>query len=426
MIVVEPDQAVPAGAMSKLHAAGVREVALPAQPRAVRCWAEALQPIVFEVAKLPSLVLFVTERVSQLLDVGAELVRLGSDRLDLAISGDHGVLRVVDPPTYTIVRALDRDHGLRVFAPDPAGQEAVWTELGFHHPLADHLRPERGMLLLVARDGWTTIRDEGWMPLDAALELTVPERAPVITPGSMPERRKIELRLSSGRRDVTSLWVIREDAVGRIDKLLEYLPEEVVGRVMFAVTAEQPLVVILRARTGRHPAPDLSLVAEEYAPLHNMADVYAPTGAIIEPPLRRERLRSILGIDAREVMWLARENTNKFRVERIADDAFSPLGEWADYVLHASAPAMTPWVRSPIYEFAPYVSAGLEWASERGPSEHDDGAEAKRKKKPERARAVVEEAPTPQPKPATPKASKAATLPSDQPQLCAACSVRSV
>jgi len=416
MIVVEPDEAVPVGAMSKLRAAGVRDVALPAKPRAVRCWAEALRPIVFEVAKLPSLVLFVTERVSQLLDVVAELVRLGSDRLDLAISGDHGVLRVIDPPTYTIVRALDRDHGLRVFAPDPAGQEAVWTELGFHHPLADHLRTERGMLLLVARDGWTTIRDEGWMPLDAALELAVPERAPVTIPGSMPERRKIELRLSSGRRDVTSLWVIREDAVGRIDKLLEYLPEEIVGRLMFAVTAEQPPVVILRARTGRHPAPDLSLVAEEYAPLHNMADVYAPTGAIIEPPLRRERLRSILGIDAREVMWLARVNTNKFRVERIVDDAFSSLGEWADYVLHASAPAMTPWVHSPIYEFAPYVSSGLEWASERTPRERDDGAEAKRKKKPERERAVVEIVPTPQPKPTTPKASKAATVPSDQPQ----------
>lgn len=245
LIIVEPDQAVPAGPLSKLRAAGVREVALPGEARAVRCWAEALQPTAFEAAKLPSLVLFVTERVSQLLEVAAELVRLGSDRLELAIAGDHGVLRVVDPPTYTIVRALDRDHGLRVFAPDLAGQEAIWTELGFHHPLAGQLRTERGRLLLVARDGWTTIRDEGWMPLDAALELAVPERAPALVPGSMPERRKIELRLSSGRREVTSLWVIREDAVGRIDKLLEYLPEEVVGRLMFAVTAEQPPIVIV-------------------------------------------------------------------------------------------------------------------------------------------------------------------------------------
>ncbi len=416
-IVVEPDKALTAGVMSKLRAAGVVDTPLPAKARAIRCWAEALPPVAVGVTKLPSLVLFVTEAVSQLLDVAAELVRLGSDRLDLAIAGDHGVLRVVDPPTYTIVRALDRDHGLRVFAPDLQGQEAVWTELGYHHPLAPNLRTDRGMLLLVARDGWKSIRDEGWMPLDAALELAVPERAKPIAPGAMPERRKIELRLSSGRRDVTSLWVIREDAVGRIDKLLEYLPEEVVGRLMFAVSSDQPPVVILRARTGRHPAPDLSLVAEEYAPLHGMADLYAPTGAIVEPPLRRERLRTILGIDAREVMWLARVGASKFRVERIADEAFTPLGDWAEYVLHASAPAMTPWVRSAVFDFAPYVSSGLEWASERTSREHDDGGEAKRKKKqggPQRA-VGVEEVSLPQPKPATPKASKAATEKSQEP-----------
>ena len=410
MIVLQPDRPVPAGVLQKLRAAGVGEAALPSDARPVRCWAEALAPVAVGVAKLPSLVLFLTERVAGLLDVAAELVRLGCDRIDLSIAGDHGVLRVVDPPTYTIVRALDRDLGLRVFAPDPAGQELVWTELGYHHPLAEHLRPERGVLLLVscqagARDGWRTIRDEGWMSLDAALELAVPERGERLAPGAMPERRKVELRLSSGRRDVTSMWVIRDDAVAKVDKLLEYLPEEVVARLTFAVSSDTPPVVILRARTGRQAAPDLSIAAEEYAPLHGMADVYAPTGAIVEPPLRRERLRSILAIEAREVMWLARTAGNKFRVERINDDAFTPLGEWADYVLHASAPALTPWVRSTAFDFAPYVSTGLEWASER-PRDHDD-LEAKRKKRDrakQPAHVIEEDVPSAQPRPATPKA----------------------
>jgi hypothetical protein len=407
-VVIEPDRAVPAGVLAKLRAAGVVEAALPAGAHAVRCWAEALAPVAVGVDKMPSLVLFLTERVSDLLDVAAELVRLGCDRLDLAIAGDHGVLRVVDPPTYTIVRALDHDHGLRVFGPDPAGQEQTWTELGYRHPLAEHLRPEKGLLLLASRDGWRTIRDEGWMALDAALELAVPERAAPLAPGAMPERRKIELRLSAGRRDVTSLWVLRDDAVAKIDKLLEYLPEEIVGRLMFAVGDGDQPTVIVRARTGRHPAPDLSLAAEEYSPLHGMPDVYAPTGAIVEPPLRRERLRSILGIDAREVMWLARAGGTRFRVERISDDAFTPLGEWADYVLHASAPALTPWVRSTIYDFAPYVSTGLEWASERPARDLDDAFDAKRKKRDrgKPAAIVVDDEPAiQQPKPATPKPS---------------------
>jgi hypothetical protein len=411
MIVLEPDKALSTNVLAKLRAAGVRDAAMPIKMVAVRCWAEALLPVAIGVETVPALALFVTERVADVLDVAAELVRLGCDRIEISISGDHGVLRVVDPPTYTIVRALDRDHGLRVFGPDPAGQEAIWTELGYHHPLAEHLRTERGVMLLASRDGWRTIRDEGWMSLDKALELAVPESADKIVPGAMPARRKIELRLSSGRRDITSLWVLRDDAIGKIDKLLEYLPEDVVGRLMFAVSDATPPTVILRARTGRQAAPDLSLVAEEYAPLAGMADVYAPTGAIVEPPLRRERLRMILAIDAREVMWLARVENNRFRVERISDDAFTPLGEWADYVLHANAPALTPWVRSTVYDFAPFVSTGLEWASER-PRDHDDG-EARRKKKErggkERAAAVEEDVAMPA---ARPVAAKAAPKPS--------------
>ncbi len=404
-IVIEPERAVPATVLARLRAAGVAELALPAGARTVRCWAEALAPVAIGLADLPALVMFVTERVADLLDVAAELVRLGCDRIELAIAGDHGVLRVVDSPTYTVVRALDRDRGLRAYGPDPVGQEQIWTELGYHHPLAEHLRPEPSMLVLVSRDGWTTVRDEGWMTVDAALELAVPERAAPLVPGAMPARRKIELRLSSGRRDVTSLWVLRDDAVARIDKLLEYLPEEVVARLTFAVSDGPQPTVIVRARTGRHPAPDLSLVAEEYAPLGGMADVYAPTGAIVEPPLRRERLRSILGIEAREVMWLARGEGARFRVERIPDDAFTPLGEWADYVLHASAPALVPWIRATDFDFAPYVSTGLEWASERPARALDDTFDAKRKKRDRGRPAAVgadAAAPAPQATPVTP------------------------
>jgi len=431
-VIFEPDKPLPSAVLAKLRGAGVRvDAQLPAAARPVRCWAEALAPRkaatvhakvgdrsgtwgASAVGEIPSLVLLVTERVSDIIDLAAELVRLGCDRQDLLVSGDHGVVRVVDPPTYTVVRAIDHDRGMRVFAPDPSGQEQVWVELGYSHPLADHLRADKGTLLLVSREGvWSAVRDEGWLPLDAALELAVPGRAGPHVPSKMPERRRVELRLSAGRRDVPSLWVLRDGAVAIVDKLLEYLPEEIVGRLVFAVSGDTAKpTIIIRARTGRHPAPDLSLGtgAEEYAPLNQMPDVYAPAGAIVEPPLRRERLRSILGIEPREVMWLARTGDNKFRVERIADDAFAPLSEWADYVLHASAPSIVPWMRSSVFDFASYVSTGLEWASERPPSiDDEDEREKKRKKRGQRQPAVVvedEPAPAPVPKPATPKPPK--------------------
>lgn len=398
-VILAPDKALSKAALAKLHAAGVVvDAALPTAFRAVRCWAEALPPTRVARPEIPALVLLVTRSPAQLVELAAELVRLGCDRQELMIAGQFGVIRVVDPPTYSVVRALDREDGLRVFAPDPAGQETVWTELGFRHPLADHLRAEAGTLLLVAPDRWVTLPDRDWLGLDAALELAVPGDQRVLAPGKLGARRKIELRLSAGRRDVPSLWVLRHGGVAAIDRLLAYLPEDVVARLTFAVSGE---LVIVRARTGRHPPPDLALEpttggAEEYAPLAQMPDVYAPAGAIIEPPLRRERLRTILGIESREVMWLARvgraaageaasarpqANSDAFRVERIADAAFTPLAEWADYVIHASAAALVPWMRASTFEFAPFVSTGLEWTSAPPVDDPPDDAADTRKRK---------------------------------------------
>src|SRR5580704_14679114 len=109
-IVLEPEKHVPAAVAAKLRAAGVQvDAALPSRARSVRCWAEALGPVRNATPELPSLVLFETERAADLIDLAAELVRLGCDRQELLIAGDRGVIRVVDPPTYTIVRALDRE-----------------------------------------------------------------------------------------------------------------------------------------------------------------------------------------------------------------------------------------------------------------------------------------------------------------------------
>jgi len=396
VILLEPDRPLPRTVLAKLGALGIAtDVKLPANAKPVRCWAEALAPVRVVSDARPSLVVFVTPRVADIVELAAELVRLGCDRQELLVAGDRGFVRVVDPPTYTIVRAIDRDGGLRAFVPDPKGQDAVWCELGYHHPLASELHAERGTLLLVAADAWVTIPGDTWRRLDAALELVVPHGA-ALEPGKLPARRRIELRLSAGRRDVPSLWVIREGGIAAIDRLLEYLPEDVVSRLVFAVTPGDAPTVILRARTGRHPAPDLSLGnALEYAPLLQMPDVYVPVGALVEPPLRRERLRSILDIAKGDVMWLARDIENRIRAERIADTAFQPLSEWADYMLHANAAALEPWTRSSLFDFTPYMSSGREWA-DASPLDDDREDRGRRRRKPVRDEPVTV-APPPRP-----------------------------
>ncbi|MGE0870836.1 MAG: hypothetical protein AB7P03_19875 [Kofleriaceae bacterium] len=363
-MVLAPDAPLPRSSLAKLRDAGIpTDAALPNTARAIQCWAEAIAPVARPVTASPSLVMFVTQ-ASKLVDVAAELVRLGCDRQELLIAGDVGVLRVVDPPTYTVIRAIDREDGLAVFVPDPIQQEAVWCELGAHHPLADQLRPASGNMLLIGRAGWLSIASQGWLTLDAALDLTVTGGATLRPAAQLPARRKVMLRLAQGRRESPSLWVIRTNAIAEIDRMLEYLPEEVVARLTFAATGGGNPTIIVRARTGRQPPPDLVLAAEEYAPVAQMPDVYAPAGTIVEPPLRRERLRAILGVEPGDLIWLARAGAGRseFTVERIADQAFTSLSDWADYVLHASAPALVPWMKSATFDFASYVSTGLEWS----------------------------------------------------------------
>lgn len=358
-IVLEPDQLLPPLALHQLRAVGVAvDAERPRDVRRVRCWAEAVPPRRTPVAAIPSLLLLVTERVEQLVELAAELLRLGCDRQELLAAGGLAAIRVVDAPTYTVMRALDREDGLLAFAPDPPDQDAVWTELGYRHPLADRLRAESGTLLLVGCDRWRTLRDAGWRGLDAVVELTAPEHRPALV-AELPPRRTIELRLSSGRRVAPSLWVIRHGGIAAIDRLLAYLPEDVVARLTFAATGGDAPIAIVRARGGRHAPPELALGAEEYAPIADMPDVYAPAGAIVEPPLHRERLRTILGATGGDVLWLAALPERRFRVERIADDAFRPLADWADYVLHTSAPALVPWLRATELDFAPMVVAAL-------------------------------------------------------------------
>lgn len=391
-LFLAPEAALSDKTVQALRAAGVTvDADLPGDAQPVGCWAEALGLIRAPLTHTPPLALLATSDRETLIDVAAELLRLGCERQELLVTTDGGLLRVVDPPTYTVVRAADRDRGLRGYVPDPHGQETVWTEIGFRHPLASRLTADKGHLLLVARDGWRMVRDDGWKSLESALELTVGSVPVERVAQPLKQRRKVELRFAPGRREAPSLWVIRRGGTAAVDRLLEYLPEEIVGRLTFAAAGRNATTlsvpgmrlddlaegaIILRARAGRHGPPDLSLPAEEYAPLAHMPDVYAPAGAIVEPPLRRERLRETLGVEQGHVSWLAPLDPSwagspgtpirgPFRVERITDSAFVPLTEWADYVIHASMPALQPWQRAVVFDFAPFVSTGLEWASER-------------------------------------------------------------
>src|SRR5262249_20671300 len=84
----------------------------------------------------------------------------------------------------------------------------------------------------------------------------------------------------------------------------------------------------------------------------------------------------------------------------IADGAFAPLADWADYIVSANTPSLEPWVAASSFDFAPFVSSGLEWGV--APARTTDDEPDRKKKKPERTNPVVVE-PQTAPPPVEPK-----------------------
>ncbi|ATB37124.1 hypothetical protein CYFUS_002545 [Cystobacter fuscus] len=357
---------------------------------AVSCWAELLP-----VRRMPDLdvpigpVLFLAAHERELLPLAGELLRLGCDRQELCLAGSgserRALLRAVAPPYFTLTRAIDRIAGLRAFAPVTAGSQGVWMELGHTHPMAQALRASPGTLLLLPGEGrWMTAPDGPWLDLYQLVDLPLPQPAEDWVPRPVPGRLSVPLRLRQAARvEPASLWVLRENAVAQVESLVHSLPEALLAQLRFAVSGppEAPHVV-LRARPGREKPPELGLSATAYAPLPQLPTLYLPCDALLEPPLRGDRLRALLTPDADTVTWLHPTGQGAFRAERLPERAFQPLDEWVEYVLDTGAVALEPWVRGATFDFAAFEGTDTGPSEESSPSakEEEPGRRSSRRR----------------------------------------------
>jgi hypothetical protein len=351
---VEPAVAVPGPARRALETAGV-QVRAPTVPLAsVSCWAEALTPRrVGEPAGPVGTVLLSVGNERALLEVCGELLRLGCHRQELCLAAGAGpsLVRVEDPPWFVLSRALDRLDGLRAFTPARPGQTAVWIELGYAHPLHGALAAPDGGLVLVTGEGEWWRRPAGeWLDVD---QLVVPAGLPVaqqLAPTADAPRLRVPLRLArAGPGEAPTLFIVR-DGRATVEALVRATPEAQLDHVLFVVAGD---TVILRVRPGRE-ANAGALPGEAYARVGELPNLFAPAGLTIEPPLRRDRLRTWLGPDPDEVTWLSPTDEG-FRREAVLDAAFRPLSEWVDYVMDEAAPVLDAWVKSATFDFEPFT-----------------------------------------------------------------------
>lgn len=328
----------------------------PADARHARCWAELVRVQRAELGDVDRRqILFVLPDGGPdgVIDIAAELLRLGCDRQELRQTGSWSLLRVVAPAYYTLSRALDRVSGLRAFV--AGGPDRLYIEAGYTHPLASFLRPRPGQLLLLSPDRpWLSLEEGSWTDLYEVVRLSVPGAIVEHAPREALPELVVRLRLARGRAgEAPTLWILRVDAVEKMERLLANLPEEAALGFLFAVTEGPAPVVLVRSRPSSRRGATLELDAEAFTPHPQIASLFIPSGMSLEPPLRRDKLRDLLAPDADKIAWVSADGDG-VRVERIDEAAFRPLGEWVDYVIDQEAVHLGGWVRGASFDFSAF------------------------------------------------------------------------
>ncbi len=403
---LSPSVAVGPRARRALKAAGVDVRDATLRLSLVSCWAEALPPNrIGEPAGALSQVVFAIGGQKSLLEVCGELLRLGCDRQELRMlehPSIHGLVRVSEPPWYVLSRALDHLDGLRAFVPTPPGQDRLWTEVGFSHPLDAALdAPAETMLLINGNGTWWRVPEGGWTDVD---QLIIPAGLPVAIPrGAEPELPRIEVRVSlarSARPEAATLFLLKQGRAA-VEALVRGMPEAQLENVLFVVIGE---TVVLRARPGRETNTG-ALPGDPYARVLDLPNLFAPLGFTVEPPLRRDRLRTWLAPDPDLVTWLEPVESGQNGAEiragsgpharaaaevrapgfarfSVLEAAFRPLTDWVDYLIDGAAETLAAWARSATFDFEPFVALEDAQPSSRVKAPADDDDEKRPKGRP--------------------------------------------
>lgn len=300
---------------------------------------------------------------SQLSAVVSEMLRLGNDRQSVRYleQGEAGrvLLRVIGPPYYTLLRALDTNGQAEAPLAYVESTPRVWVQLGHRHPLMAQLKAPAGqMVLLRPPRQWTWLKDEPFRDIYEIVEFDLPFLPASWSDAERTERLTVPLRLGQGAgTDVAELWVLREHGFEQLDTLVREANDELLARLDFAVgESDGQQVIVLRVRPSKAAPPVLVLRAVAFRPHPaRLPNLYLPCGRALLPPLRRDAVRRLLAEDPAVITWLRPEGDHQFVPETLPDSAFRPLSAWIDYVLEHDRKPLEQWVQSSLFDFEPFI-----------------------------------------------------------------------
>ncbi len=358
-------------------------------PEEVTCWPQILPltkepgtpnvsnqaPVLFELSDADDLPTLVTE-----------MLRLGNDRQSFRWFAENGdtdsrrvLLRVIGPPYYTLLRALDKSAAgtkgtVRAYL---ERAPRVWVELGHIHPLAPQIRvAEKQLLLLRSPRDWIYLEESAFQDVYDIMQFKLPTAPVGWMEAKAPKKMSVSLRLTAGNAaDIPELWVLRGNAVEQLDTLVRDSDDRLTQRLKFAVATdpEGTRTVILRTIPSKLAPPALPLEnVLGFKPFWKLPNLFVPVGRRLHPTLRRDAVRKLLADDADQVVWLYPGESGNFTPESVPDGTFRSLEEWVSYVIEADQKPLAAWIEATRFDFDHFVCKDAS-----GPKNKPDKGEKK-------------------------------------------------
>lgn len=362
-------------------------------PEEVTCW-----PQILPLAKEPGTpnvsnqapVLFELSDADDLPTLVTEMLRLGNDRQSFRwfaapndVETKRVLLRVIGPPYYTLLRAIDASAAgtkgtVRAYL---ERAPRVWVELGYNHPLATQIRvADKQLLLLRSPRDWIYLEESAFQDVYDIMQFKLPSSPVEWMEAKAPKKMSVSLRLTAGNAaDVPELWVLRENAVEQLDMLVRDSDDRLTQRLKFAVAADSQgeQIVILRTIPSKLAPPALPLESVlGFKPFWKLPNLFVPVGRRLHPTLRRDAVRKLLADDADQVVWLYPGESGQFTPESVPDGAFRSLEDWVSYVIEAEQKPLSAWIESARFDFDYFVckdvGTGPKNKPDRGDKSRDD------------------------------------------------------
>src|SRR4029453_11859092 len=153
-------------------------------------------------------VLFELSDADDLPTLATEMLRLGNDRQGFrwfSAAGDleskRVLLRVIGPPYYTLLRALDQSAAgtkgtVRAYL---ERAPRVWVEIGHIPPLAAQIRVAEGQQLLIRSPReWTYLDDAPFQDIYEIIQFALPASPVQWSEAKAPKKIAVPLKLTAG------------------------------------------------------------------------------------------------------------------------------------------------------------------------------------------------------------------------------------